>query len=627
MKKTTEDHLQSLSALLYSPSALSWQRLVCALDNLSEEEQELLPRLEEVLSLWPDELRTVPTAWWMKENPSCGHLCRSLTIEADWQHVSFWNNLMERTIKFRIKRFSITGSNTQELKKPDSSLYKDVYWGFSFCALVGMLDPTLIRFSNVPALSDEDFTRFLVANPSIELPHHSFVGDFITRFLQRGELKLERLDLSDNQLRKLSEGAISVPNLKELRCDDMQLEEGALLSLIEALNNSKFLGSLSLKGNQIDDDLFEALLPYLNDKPIQHLYLNNNLLTHRSLQALSETNFAPYLETLELEQNQLYRDWWRLGSFPSLKNLDLSWNLQQPTETSDWQGASFIKASQQWNKHYFEYRPEAQQRLRHLLRNLSKLQNIKQLIKLSLREVGLQDDGLQKLLELPISVLESLDLSSNSISQRGLRALLTSNNLSNLRSLRLFQNPIGSSAEQSFQELPTLESLQLKNNQYQSESIWKETSKHWLKKLQHLDLAFTGIDTQDLQSLLQALEGGNLQSLNLARNFLGPEGLSAFCINPSSGPLNTLVLQNCGLIDDSLSALIECPHLGQLRVLDLSENELSDEAIVRLLESSSLAHLSELYLGRDFTVEAVLPAAAKFGRSLTVSCRTLSALL
>ena len=256
-----------------------------------------------------------------------------------------------------------------------------------------------------------------------------------------------------------------------------------------------------------------------------------------------------------------------------------------------------------------------------MLRNLEKLPNLEDLTKLSLREIALQDEGLEALLQLPLGSVTTLDLSGNGISPRGLRALLTCDELSGLRSLTLSENPIGRSADQRFseQDLPTLEALALENNQYQSESLWSAAAP-WLRQLEHLELSYTGLDGPELQKLLQALRGGVLQSLCLSRNLLGSEGLSALGANASPGPLHTLLLQGCGLTDDSLSALIECPYLGQLRVLDLSGNELSDEGVIRLLESSSLAHLSALYLGRLFAREVLLPVAARFGRSLMISC-------
>lgn len=170
-----------------------------------------------------------------------------------------------------------------------------------------------------------------------------------------------------------------------------------------------------------------------------------------------------------------------------------------------------------------------------------------------------------------------LDLSRSRIGPDEARAIADSASMSQLVSLRLASNPLGTAGAAAL-----------------------VTSPH-LGRLCTLDMgggtrAEERVTGDFGRAMVRAPMAESLETLELSLAGLGPEGAIGLAAAPLTR-LTRLNLHNNKVGDRGAVALARSPHLRGLRSLDLSGNEIADEGAYALAESSTLSGLQWLELG------------------------------
>ncbi|WLD11866.1 COR domain-containing protein [Planctellipticum variicoloris] len=207
---------------------------------------------------------------------------------------------------------------------------------------------------------------------------------------------------------------------------------------------------------------------------------------------------------------------------------------------------------------------------------LASLTNLTSLI-LSNNNVG--TEGARALASL--TNLTSLDLRRNCIGVEGARALAS---LTNLTSLNLNNNEIGDEGARALASLTNLTSLKLNFNSVGPEGARALAS---LANLTSLELSFNSVGSEGAR-LLASLT--NLTSLSLDENGVGDEGARALA---SLTNLTSLDLWNNGVGSEGARALAS---LTKLTSLSLNDNHVGDEGARAL---ASLTNLEVLDLWRN----------------------------
>lgn len=211
---------------------------------------------------------------------------------------------------------------------------------------------------------------------------------------------------------------------------------------------------------------------------------------------------------------------------------------------------------------------------------------------LRLYEENIGDEGAFALARSPyLNRLIELRLSSG-VTDRGVLALASSQNLLGVRALGLHRNRVSAEGIASLLSLASLQALHLGRNSLETPSI-KVLSQSTLL-LQKLDLDYTNLTGEKLRTLCESDCLRGIQELNLSNNPIGREGCEALASCPHLGQLENLFLHSCGLDDDDVEALLSSSHLRALRNLALSQNALTSRSVERLASCGLLSSLTEL---------------------------------
>jgi Ran GTPase-activating protein (RanGAP) involved in mRNA processing and transport len=194
--------------------------------------------------------------------------------------------------------------------------------------------------------------------------------------------------------------------------------------------------------------------------------------------------------------------------------------------------------------------------------------------------------------------LQTLNLSSNRLRDRSLRALARADALRSLIDLDLSDNHLEGSAGAALLAIPahlTLRRLNLSQNRLGPDALQTLCSLSALPALTDLDLRGNLIGPRGSRALAAAPFSPNLQSLRLDTNWITDAGLFSLChLTPPS--LSFLSLSNNLIEDDGaqhLSASALCAHVQRL---DLSHNLITDLGAISLAQSPALQQLQWLDL-------------------------------
>jgi len=117
--------------------------------------------------------------------------------------------------------------------------------------------------------------------------------------------------------------------------------------------------------------------------------------------------------------------------------------------------------------------------------------------------------------------------------------------------------------------------------------------------LRVLQLLRTDIGPEGAGALAQSPFLQQLEFLSLAQTSIGSQGAAALAASPNFSRLRFLDLWFTGL-HDGIPTFADSPHLGQLRTLFLDRNDLGPDALVALASSPFLHSLSTLDLADNF---------------------------
>jgi hypothetical protein len=236
----------------------------------------------------------------------------------------------------------------------------------------------------------------------------------------------------------------------------------------------------------------------------------------------------------------------------------------------------------------------------------------------------LTEQFVQFLERQPELALESLDLSSNPLHQRGLKQLLEGSILRSCRHLKLNSHPSLYKEIETLvhnPEIRQLESLSFTLSPMVGDALLHLGQGSW-SHLQELELSFCDADNFGLQRMFEQAQWPSLTSLDLSGNEMGPGACRALAENTSFG-LQELRLRDNPLGDEGLFHLSRAKWLPSLKTLDLrstfgdegglgdflsseglhalnflslESNTVEEESFLMLMEAGSLQSLQTLYL-------------------------------
>jgi Ran GTPase-activating protein (RanGAP) involved in mRNA processing and transport len=178
---------------------------------------------------------------------------------------------------------------------------------------------------------------------------------------------------------------------------------------------------------------------------------------------------------------------------------------------------------------------------------------------LNLESNGITGDGVKELGEaLAISrKLTKLFLQNSQLGLKGIQNLASGLSASRLQLLDLTSTKLDDeAAELLFQSLPrTLESLRVGLNKFEARGVSALSLFLISSKLKFLDVSKCGITTKQLQMLLPGLLKSNIQTLILAGNPLGDEGITALASYLPIMRIRRLDISDTQVSSESLSSL------------------------------------------------------------------------
>jgi uncharacterized protein (TIGR02996 family) len=119
------------------------------------------------------------------------------------------------------------------------------------------------------------------------------------------------------------------------------------------------------------------------------------------------------------------------------------------------------------------------------------------------------------------------------------------------------------------------------------------------KRITVLDLAYCGIGTAGIETILSTWQLGELSELDLRFNNLRDQGARLLAQAPIVASLQTLHLQANRIGQSGAEALAQSEHLRALRYLSLHYNELGAAGAKALSESLIVSNLKTLHLYAD----------------------------
>lgn len=392
--------------------------------------------------------------------------------------------------------------------------------------------------------------------------------------------------------------------------------------------------SLRLERCALTDERLDELLERMESSPkevaLEALSLAENQVSSLGLRALCDASFARRLTSLDVSQNPIWDEVWRLEEMPKLTSLSLGPRLPSLEEANALLQAfrdpsltaydvldTFLQEAKP--PAYVEevYQPLTKKRLsepqksalveatqrrgRALLSQVCGLLQRHKLSSLGLRRLSLsRAEDVQALLQK--SAIERLDLGENLLEAKAVSSLFTEET-GGLRSLSLSKNPLGDGG------------------------MVRPLKAGGLSSLEELYLSETGLTPGGLQRVLQSFSGGGLRRLELQKNKLGAEGLEVWAKSERVGPLEAISLLDCDIDEDALTILASVPHLASVRELDLRRNPLSVSGLCGLLQSSNTANLERLWVSLpkrlakikgEPAIRVLYQAAALFDRTLQI---------
>jgi uncharacterized protein (TIGR02996 family) len=240
------------------------------------------------------------------------------------------------------------------------------------------------------------------------------------------------------------------------------------------------------------------------------------------------------------------------------------------------------------------------------------LPSLRKLRRLSLRGMGITDDGVRMLAHSPLAeTLTGLDLSGGPITRAGISALVKSPLWPQLEELNLSWNTFhdAESLRLLFSSLrrSRIRRLGLQNREWSGLAKAMAGARSW-GSLEALDLGSVGLTNEGLRLLAQSKQLSGMRWLALG-NQVNNEGLRDLAGCPHAAGLTALWLNGCqALTDRGMRHLADSPYLTGLVYLNIDCTRVRDKGVADFLRSPNAARLRYLELPGnlgDETYEAI----------------------
>lgn len=240
----------------------------------------------------------------------------------------------------------------------------------------------------------------------------------------------------------------------------------------------------------------------------------------------------------------------------------------------------------------------------------------------------LQASGLTTLARWPgLFTVRSLTLSGNDIKRKGLRALLQSPHVTNLKELVIRANGLNDQAMKEFKDanselrldlldlgenfvgdvgpsdlalapcLDELKELRLDRCEIRAAGALWLTRARFVETLRLLNANHNNFGPEGLYTLLEC-KPPLLHTLQMVDNDLGDEGVLHLAESSASDALQHVSIEQNGISDHGAKSLLKSPHLQNLLVLQLASNSISEPAAAAFAKSPLGKRLAVLELSQ-----------------------------
>ena len=157
-------------------------------------------------------------------------------------------------------------------------------------------------------------------------------------------------------------------------------------------------------------------------------------------------------------------------------------------------------------------------------------------------------------------------------------------------------NDIGVRALVGSKSIKQLKRLTVSSNKLTSDSGSAIAESNYLSNLQSLKMYRNKIGDNGVKSLVNSEKLPNLKSLRLAHNIIGPEGARCIAESVNLSNLTTLGLSENKIGDEGLKFLAGSESLKELKILDLRSNNITDEGAVEFSNSVNYPNIQKVEL-------------------------------
>jgi serine/threonine protein kinase/hemoglobin-like flavoprotein/Ran GTPase-activating protein (RanGAP) involved in mRNA processing and transport len=550
-----------LDALCAKPSPDSWLALCRYLEGQDEEVREAA---EQRLSGWPGELRRAPCSWWERARRGETHplwrLVRTLDLAG--------RGISDEEIKKMLACEAMT--SVRRLNLTDNAIGPEGAEALAESHILERLEWLNLSNNRIGNQGLEALARSPhLKRLSVLILTGNRIGSRGLESLVDSGLPLVHLDLADNEFGASGAEILARSNLNKLR--------------MLILRNTR-LGADGVAVFSVSP-LFAGL---------QHLDLSQNGIGPAGVAVLALSRKLGEIRRLCLAQNSIGREGLQLllssAGMEAVEVLDISSNGVGAN------GAMALASSLLARRI----------RVLNLSNNdigdtgLAALLGAPQLTGLSALDISQNDltpSGIA-LLDGAALQLESLDLSSNPIGQKGAEVLNAT--IGHLRLRHLKVRRTGLTVEELGRIVQggkgNLRELDASDNPLQSGDSKSLSRVPELMSLQKLRLNGIEAGRPELAAIFSSPYFGNLEDLSLNSNALGDEGLTELAAISGLSRLSMLSLQDNGIGYQGAAALATSPLAAHLTRLDLSYNQLSDAGAEALARGITWHQLQQLHL-------------------------------
>lgn len=371
----------------------------------------------------------------------------------------------------------------------------------------------------------------------------------------------------------------------------------------------------------IKNEGIEALIASRYITQLEHLDVSQTHADSKGFQALAQSDFSRHLRSLhywnDVNEVSIAKDFNDSRSLTKLQDLKLS-------NTSSQDISELFMSPNAATLRTFEFNA-CDEMTPEQFQLIITSPYLTQLEELNLSNLAL-DDRHMKLCSKSqaFDALHTLDLSENTITSEGIKALTEAAWMRGITSLNLSNNPLDTRTFEHLAQAPC--ALQILTIQQDDEddregphfeldeglATWLATPKS--AALTHLDLTNTHLSTS-LYALANAHHIKTFQSLNVQGDDMDAEGLIALLESPVSDTLETLDLSfswydTPEALTSVCQAIARSNYLTHLTRLDFGLIDLHNEALIALSNAPQCASLTYLDVSGDSFSDAALKVFA-----------------